>query len=180
MPDTTQSEVLIARDEVFVGRILRVEVDTVRLPDGARATREVVRHPGAVAVVPILPDGRILLVRQYRHAAGKSLWEIPAGKLDVAGESPLECAVRELREETGYAADDWNELFTFYTSPGFTDERIVLFAALELTKVADPVPDEIAEQAAFTRRDLLNMITRGEVDDGKTILAVAWLWMESH
>jgi len=176
MPDTTPSEreELIAREEVFSGRFLRLVVDRVRLPDGSPSTRELVLHPGAVAIIPVLPGGGILLVRQYRHAAGRAMWEIPAGKLDRPGESPRDCAARELREETGYAAKEWDEALTFYTSPGFTDERIILFTARELNRVTEPVPGEIAAQAGFTPDEILPMIFRGEIQDGKTILAVLW------
>ncbi len=179
--DTTPSdrETIIARTEVFSGKILRLVVDRVRLPDGAESTRELVQHPGAVAIIPVLPDGKILLVRQYRHAVGKFMWEVPAGKLDVKGESPLNCAKRELREETGYTASDWDELFAFYTSPGFTNERIVLYTAAGLTKVASPLPDEISDQAGFTQEEIIGLISRGEIEDGKTILGVSWLWAKS-
>ena len=103
------------------------------------------------------------------------MWEIPAGKLDQAGESPLDCAKRELREETGYEAKEWDEALTFYTSPGFTDERIILFTARELNRVTEPVPGEIATQAPFEPDEILRMIAQGEIQDGKTILAVFWL-----
>lgn len=165
------------REEIFSGRFLRLVVDRVELPNGAKSTREFVLHPGAVAILPVLPDGRILLVRQYRHAVGKLLWEIPAGKLDVDGESPRECAARELREETGYVASDWKEILTFYTSPGFTDERIVLFFASGLTRASDPFPGEIESQAEFTLKEAVRMVSRGEIEDAKTILALAWFQM---
>ncbi len=171
---TTLSERVVSRNEVFSGRILRLVVDRVALPDGREADRELVLHPGAVAILPILPDGKILLVRQYRHAVGGSLWEIPAGKLDVAGESPRGCAARELREETGYAASDWEEIFSFYTSPGFTDERIILFFASGLARASDPLPGEIDDQAEFAVEEAMEMISRGEIKDAKTILALAW------
>lgn len=178
--DTTlHNEKIIAREEVFSGKILRLVVDRVRLPDGSISTRELVIHPGAVAIIPILPDGRILLVRQYRHAVGRFMWEIPAGKLDVKGESHLNCAKRELREETGYIASNWDELFAFYTSPGFTNERIVLYTAAGLTKVASPVPGEIAAQAGFTREEIIGLISRSEIEDGKTILGISWLWTKN-
>lgn len=172
----SNNEKIIAREQVFSGKILRLVVDQVKLPDGSTSTREIVLHPGMVAILPILSDGRVLLVRQYRHAVGKSLWEIPAGKLDVTGESPQDCAIRELREETGYAASEWKELFTFYTSPGFTDERGVLFVARGLARVSEPLPDEIDLQRAFFPAEIIDLVSRGEIQDGKTILGVAWLW----
>jgi len=143
----------------------------VRLPDGSEATRELLLHPGAVAILPILEDGRILLVRQYRHAAGKELLEIPAGKLDIPGESPCDCAARELREETGYEATEWEELLTFYTSPGFTTETITLFRATGLTQVSSPLPGEIAGIERLTETELRESIRDGRITDGKTIIA---------
>lgn len=146
-------------------------VDRVRLPNGSESTRELVLHPGAAAILPILPDGRIILVHQYRHPVGQSLWEIPAGKLE-SGEDPLTCAKRELLEETGYEAATWEELLSFYTSPGFTDEQITLFFARDLTKVAEPRPGEITSQDLFEQHRLEKMIASGEIRDGKTMLAL--------
>jgi ADP-ribose pyrophosphatase len=146
-------------------------VDRVRLPDGSESTRELVLHPGAAAILPILPDRRIILVHQYRHPVGQSLWEIPAGKLEP-GEDPLTCAKRELVEETGYEAATWEELLSFYTSPGFTDEQITLFFACDLTKVAEPRPGEITSQDLFEQHRLEKMIALGEIRDGKTMLAL--------
>jgi len=128
-------------------------------------------HPGAVAILPILADGRILLVRQYRHAIGAELLEIPAGKLDVEGESPQECAARELREETGYEASGWEELLTFYTSPGFTNEAITLFRAHDLREVGPATPGEIEAVKRVAPTELHRMIAAGEIIDGKTIIA---------
>ena len=144
----------------------------MELSDGRKADRELVIHPGAVAILPILEDGRILLVRQYRHAVGGELLEIPAGKLDVEGESPLECAIRELREETGYEAGEWKELFTFYTSPGFSDERIVLFRASSLRKIGTPAPGEITGLEPVEAGSVRRSIESGKIVDGKTILAL--------
>lgn len=146
-------------------------VDRVRLPDGSESTRELVLHPGAVAILPILPDGRIILVRQYRHPVGASLWEIPAGKLEP-GEDPLTCAKRELLEETGYEATTWEERLSFYTSPGFTDERITLFSARGLSRVAEPRLGEITSQDLFEQHQLEGMMASGEIRDGKTLLAL--------
>jgi len=144
----------------------------VRLPDGRDAERELVIHPEAVAIIPILDDGRILLVRQYRHAAGRELIEIPGGKLDVEGESPQECAARELAEETGYEAKGWEKLITFYTSPGFTNETITLFRATGLRKVGSPAPGEIAGLEPIEPGSVRRMIESGKIVDGKTIIAL--------
>jgi len=143
----------------------------VRLPDGAVSTREVVLHPGAVAILPIFHDERILLVRQYRHPVNAPLWEIPAGKLE-RGEDALTCAKRELLEETGYEATTWEKLLSFYTSPGFCDEQISLFLAQEFSKATEPAPDEIAAQGLFHPRQLRKMMMTGEIRDGKTLLAL--------
>jgi ADP-ribose pyrophosphatase len=123
----------IATREVYAGRLLKVDLERVRAPDGSEIELEVIRHPGAAAVVPLLSDPsdrdpKIMMLRQYRYAAGGTLWEIPAGVLQP-GETPLACAHRELREETGAQAEKVEHLTTIYTTPGFTDERIHLFWA---------------------------------------------------
>jgi len=153
--------------------LLELHVDQITLPDGSRVTREIVSHPGAAAVVPILPDG-VLLVRQYRHAVRSYLWEIPAGKLEL-GEKPLCCAQRELAEETGYVAKDWAELASFYTSPGFSDEQITLFHASDLQKETSRRTDEIADCRVFPLPHIEQMILRSKITDAKTILAIAWI-----
>jgi ADP-ribose pyrophosphatase len=144
------------------------------LPDGRETTREIVRHPGAAAVVP-LKDGAVLLVKQNRHAVGADLLEIPAGKLDVPGEDPVECARRELREETGYVAGTLESLGAFYSSPGFTDERYYLYLATELEQV-DPVPDHDNGEpisAEWLRLDAaVDAVTSGRIVDAKTALGL--------
>jgi len=150
--------------------LVHAVVDQVRRPDGSIFTREVVLHPGAVAIFPLLHDGRILLVRQYRHPVGATLWEIPAGRLEQ-GEKALACAKRELLEETGYEAARWERLLSFFSSPGFCDEQISLFLARDLKKVAEPIPGEIDAQELFDRQRLHEMIGSGEIRDGKTLLA---------
>jgi len=120
---------------VFEGRLISVHVDEVARADGTTASREVVRHPGAAAVVPLLPEGRVVMIRQYRHAAGRVLWELPAGTLD-AGEAPEKCARRELVEEVGYEAGELSLLFSTYLSPGYSTELIHIFLARHLKEVA--------------------------------------------
>ena len=130
-----------------------------------------VLHPGAVAILPIFHDERILLVRQYRHPVETELWEIPAGKLEE-GEDAMTCAKRELLEETGYEAASWEKLLSFYTSPGFCNEQITLFLARELSKATEPTPGEITAQGVFGPRKLKKMAKTGEIRDGKTLLAL--------
>lgn len=138
---------------------------------------EMVRHPGASAVVPFLdpfdsPDPRILLIRQYRYAASGYVYEIPAGRLDP-GEAPADCAARELREETGYSAADLIPLTTFYTTPGFTDEQIHLFAASGLTEGdSQTESDEVLDLAPVTLSRAMAMIASGELVDGKSMIGV--------
>ncbi len=139
--------------------------------DGTETTREVVVHPGATAIVPILPNSDILLVRQYRHAVSTDLWEIPAGKIDP-GEDPLSCARRELREETGHSAETWVELATFFTTPGFSNERITLFRALGLRPVKGFHPGEIDACRPFPQTALAEMIASRQIDDGKTLIGL--------
>jgi ADP-ribose pyrophosphatase len=161
----------VAHESVFRGRLLDVYVDRIESRNGTQKTREVVEHPGAAAIVPILPGGDILLVRQYRHAVTADLWEIPAGKIDP-GEDPLSCARRELREETGYVAERWTELAAFFTTPGFSNERITLFRASDLRRVEDPTPGEIDASRPFARTALAGMIASGALDDGKTLVGL--------
>jgi 8-oxo-dGDP phosphatase len=123
--------------ELAAGRIVSYREDTVRMPDGKQVRREYIEHPGAVAVVAIDEAGRVLMIRQYRHAAGWQLWEVPAGLRDAAGEPPLETAKRELAEEAGYRAARWRELADFYTSPGISSERLIVYLAGDL----EPVPE---------------------------------------
>ena len=133
----------ITSELVYQGPIINVRRDEVELPDGRRSFREVVEHPGAVAILAITDDEQVLLVRQYRHATGEVLWEVPAGKLDM-GEDPRACANRELAEETGYRAQSLEPLVSFFTSPGFANELLHVFLATGLKKgVARPEADEL-------------------------------------
>jgi len=158
---------------VFEGRMISVEVDRVRFADGAEAVREVVRHPGAVVVVPLLSDGRVLLERQFRYPAGLELVELPAGKLDP-GEDPLECARRELAEETGHGAASWRLLASFYSAPGFCDEVMHCFLAEGLAPGAQghTDDDERIELLAVPWAEALAMIDSGAIRDAKSIAGV--------
>jgi 8-oxo-dGDP phosphatase len=143
--DTAEVWPVSATRQLTDGRIVRVRRDQVRMPDGESVSREVVEHPGAVAIVALDDSGQVLLIRQYRHPVGRKLWEIPAGLRDVDGEPPLETARRELLEEAGYLAADWQVLADYFSSPGISSERLRVFLARDLTLVPEPereyVPD---------------------------------------
>jgi ADP-ribose pyrophosphatase len=164
------TERLVSSHTVFQGRLISVRVDEVELPGGARALREVVVHPGAVAIVPALPGDRVVMIRQYRHPAGKVLCELPAGTL-APGELPADCARRELREETGYQAGDLRPLFSMYLSPGYCTELIHLFLATGLQPLAGTGgdSDERVEPFIVTLPEALAMIASGEIQNAATI-----------
>ncbi|HEY3423695.1 MAG TPA: NUDIX hydrolase [Negativicutes bacterium] len=165
-------EKFISSKVAFSGRILKVNTDTVQLPNGKEATREVVLHPGAIAVVPILDDGSIVLVRQYRYPVGVTLLEIPAGKLD-AGENPDDCVLRELKEETGYIPGKIHKLASIFTTPGFTNEVIHLYVAEDLklaTQCLDE--DEFIAVENYTREQVKAMLADGIINDAKTMLGL--------
>lgn len=162
---------------IHTGRVINLDVDRVRFPDGSTGELEIVRHPGASAIVPFLSDPRgddpqLLLIRQYRYAAGGYLHEIPAGRLHP-GEEPLECARRELREETGCTAASIEPMFWMFTTPGFTDERIHVFLATGLTMgTASLEADEFVETVTLPLSEALAMIERGQIQDAKTALSI--------
>jgi ADP-ribose pyrophosphatase len=160
----------------FAGRLLRLEVDRVRLPDGGESVRELIRHPGAAVIVPVLPDGRVIFVRQYRYPTGEVLLELPAGKLEW-GEDPLECARRETAEETGHRPARTEKLGAFYTAPGFSDEIIhaYLVTDLEPDPEATTDGDENLDVVVLSPEDVGRLMARAELRDAKTIAALA-LW----
>ena len=159
----------IDNHEAFSGRLLKVQVDLVRLPDGAEATREYVRHPGAVAVVAVLDNGNLLFERQYRYPLRRVFLEIPAGKID-AGEDILACAVRELREETGYEAAEWTYLGVIHPCIGYSDERIEFFLARGLNHVGHALDDEeFLEVLELSPAHAMAGVLDGTITDGKTI-----------
>lgn len=170
----------LSSKRVYSGRVINVDIDTVRFPNGSTGELEMVRHPGASAVVPFLSeldadDPQILLIKQYRHATNDFIYEIPAGKLD-GGEDPSECAKRELREETGCTARKMEHLYTFYTTPGFTDETIHAFMAtgLERGDVAHE-KDEFMSVETVTLSRALELIQTGVLKDAKTALAILYV-----
>ena len=169
-----QEEKTINSKEVYTGRIIKVREDQVLLSNGNQAEREIVMHPGGVTVIAIADDDSILLVQQYRKPAEESLFELPAGKLEI-GEDPLESAKRELIEETGYQAGKIDHLFTFYTSPGFCDEVIHLYIARNLKDVGvNPDQDEILENHSIKKEDIIEMIKTGKIKDSKTIIGLLY------
>lgn len=173
--DPHLTEQTTAREELLKGHFLHVVRETVRLPDGGTATREFVLHPGAVAVVPLLDDGRIVLERQYRHATKQVHIEIPAGKLD-AGEEPLACGQRELLEETGYVAREWAYAFTMYPTVAYSDEAIHIWFARGLEhRGARLDAGEFLDVFTATPAEFLQWCREGKVRDSKTLAAAAWI-----
>ncbi len=167
-----EKERFLSSSMKFEGRMLKLSVDTVQLPSGKSATREVVHHPGASAVVVRRDDGCILLERQYRYPLDEVIWEIPAGKLD-AGEDPLACAKRELEEETGLCANDWTYLGPILTTPGFCDEVLHIYLAGQIyegNRAWDE--DEYVELFYKTPEEIKDMILKNELTDGKTLAAL--------
>lgn len=165
-------EKVLERKIIFEGRLLKFRVDKVELSNGVISTREVVEHRGAVAILPILPDGNIIFVRQFRLPAGKILLEIPAGTLSP-NEEPLECAKRELQEETGYIAGKWRRLISLYLAPGYSTECIHIFLAEDLRAGArKPDEDEEIKVCQLSLKEALEMVKKGEVEDAKTVSAL--------
>ena len=183
-PDAPFAERLVASELLHHGRILELRADTVERADGRRARRDVVVHPGAVAIVAVDPEGRILLVRQYRHPAGRALLEIPAGTLDRdpasgATADPDVAARRELEEETGYRAERWERLTDFWTAPGFATERMFLYLAMDLAPAGpdrlEPDEDEALELVRLPWRDAVAAAEHGEIGDAKSLVGILWL-----
>lgn len=167
-------EMRLRGETVYSGKILTVQEDVVTLPDGNEARREIVRHSGACCVVAIDDDRNLLLVRQFRYALNKQFLEVPAGKLDIVGESPLEAAKRELLEETGFKASNWLDLGAIYPSPGYCDEVIYLYVATKLTRAGDLNLDEgeFLQVEKYSLDDISEKILYGIIQDAKTICAI--------
>lgn len=157
---------------LYNGKIFDVVLEKVTLPNGVVKNREIVRHPGAAAMVPLLDDGNVVLIKQYRHAVGRFLWEIPAGTLEP-NEDPIACAQRELAEETGYTAAALDKLTEILPAPGYTDEHIHIFLSTGLTQAEqDLQDDEVLKAEAIAFDTALDMITGGEIQDAKTIVGL--------
>jgi ADP-ribose pyrophosphatase len=173
--DEHLTEVTVSAEAVWRGRFLDVRSDTVALPNGAHTTREYIVHPGAVMMVPLLPDGRLLMERQYRYPMGRVMLEFPAGKID-AGEAPFACAVRELAEETGYRAAEWARAGILHNAIAYSNEGIEIWFARGLV-AGQPQLDvgEFLDVVSHTAAELDAMVARGEVTDAKTLIGLLWL-----
>jgi ADP-ribose pyrophosphatase len=166
-------EQVLQTDEIYRGRKIGLRVDQVRMADGRETTREVVFHPGAVAIVPLLPDGRVIMIRQYRHATDEVLLELPAGTRDQPGEAPIDTAARELIEETGYRAGQLIHLADFYTAPGFCNELMSLYVATDLAPGDQNLMDDEAIGVELLSLDEAHgLIVAGTIRDAKTIVGL--------
>ena len=173
--DPHLQEIGVSAAQVWHGKLLDVRRDTVRLPDGHEATREYVVHPGAVMTVPILDDGRVVVVRQYRYPVGLAMFEFPAGKID-AGEPPFDCAVRELAEETGYRAMQWARAGVLHNAVAYSTEAIeVWFARGLVAGAAQLDPGEFVDVQAMSVAELDALAGSGELTDAKTLIGLLWL-----
>jgi len=165
---------VVKHEEIYHGKVVSLYVDTIRLPTGATAIREVVHHPGGVVAVPVLDDGRLVLIRQFRYPLQKYILEFPAGKLDISL-PPLETIAREVEEETGYRAREIRHETSIYTSPGILDEVVHLFIARGLVPAVQALEDgEHITVEAYTPEECLRKIETGEIADAKTILGILW------
>jgi ADP-ribose pyrophosphatase len=166
---------LLEKEKIYRGSIIELSLHHIQYDSGRKTVREIVEHPGGAVIVPLFDNGDILLVRQYRHPVEQEVLELPAGKLNK-GEDPLLCAQRELREETGYEAEEWQKLTTIFSTPGFCDEKLHLYLAAKLSLHPEGKMLEEGELSLQTIRIPLNkavkMIDQGEILDGKTITAI--------
>ncbi len=163
---------------IYTGKVITLNVDTVQLPNGITVDLETIRHPGAAAVVPVKDDGTVVLIRQFRHAAGGFIYEIPAGKL-APGEDPLHCASRELEEEVGYRASTFELLSSIFTAPGFADEVIHVYKATGLTKGRQHLDrDEVLDVIEMPLSEAIAKIEDGTIRDGKTIVGLQAVYIK--
>ena len=173
--DSSLAEHCVSSTQAWHGRFLDVRTDRVRLPDGSETSREYIVHPGAAAMIPILPDGRILLVRQFRYALRATFLEIPAGKLDP-GEHSFDTAVRELREETGYEAAEWAYMTRLHPAIGFATEVMDLYLCRNLREVGRALDEgEFLDLVPTSVPDMVSMLRAGRLTDVKTQIATFWL-----
>jgi len=175
-------EITTQTTPIYKGKIVHLQVDDVTLPNGKSAKREIIKHPGAVAIIAITNEGKLVMVEQYRKALERSIVEIPAGKLE-SGEEPIHTARRELEEETGYGAHQFKYLQAFATSPGFADEIIHLFVATDLYHIensAELDEDEFVELLEVSLEEAQAMVADGRIYDAKTAFAVLWLALQQE
>ena len=173
-------EKTLRTEKIFEGRVISLQVDEVKLPDGKTGKREIIKHPGAVAVIAVTDEGKVIFVEQYRKAMERTLVEIPAGKLEK-GEEPLLSAARELEEETGYEAAEMLPLISFYTSPGFADELVHIFLAKGLTlkeNAAGLDEDEFVDLLELSLEEAKECLANGRIMDAKTAYAVQYLELQ--
>ena len=176
MNDAELIEKKISSEKIFDGVLLHVMRDRVELPNGHESVREWIKHPGASAVIPLLPDGNIILVKQYRYPVGRVTLEIPAGKLDKPDEDPIECARRELSEETGYSAEKMWKLTAIATTVGFSNEWIHIYAATGLhSGKQHPDDDEFINCVKVPLTEAVSMVGRGEIFDAKSAIGILLL-----
>ncbi|NMA49659.1 MAG: NUDIX hydrolase [Tissierellia bacterium] len=168
----TYEEKTMKSEKLYEGKIINLRIDTVELPDKKYSKREIVEHPGGVAIVGITDENEILLVKQYRKAVDRVLLELPAGKIEV-NEEPKETAFKELKEETGYSTENLEYLLEFYTSPGFSTEKVYIFLAENMEKGEQELESgEYIEVESYKIDDLIKMIKKGEIIDSKTIIGI--------
>jgi ADP-ribose pyrophosphatase len=173
--DSHLRETRIDGELAYDGHFLKVTRDRIKLPDGSETVRELIRHPGAVVILPLLPDGRVLLERQFRYPNDRVFIEFPAGKIDP-GESSLATARRELEEETGYTAKEWNFVCTIHNAIAYSDEHLDIFLARDLSAGEAKLDEgEFLELFTATVPELLEMVRKGEITDVKTIIGSFWL-----
>lgn len=168
-------EQTISSDKIYTGRVISLRVDTVEVPKKGYKKREIVEHPGAVGIVAITPENKIVLVRQFRKAIEKSIWEIPAGKLEQY-ENPKDCAIRELEEETGYKAKNLKLIHKFYTSAGFSNQKIFIYLATDLEKGDQRLEDgEFLDVYEIEVDKAYEMLDKNEIEDAKTSIGLLLL-----
>lgn len=173
--DKHLKETQLDSKNVYDGHFLKIQSDTVHLPDGKTATREYIKHPGAVVILPLFDDGAILLERQFRYPLNRVFIEFPAGKIDP-GEDPLECAKRELREETGYTASRWDFVCTIHNAIAYSDEHLEIYLARDLQAGESALDDgEFLDTFKAPVADMLEWVKEGKVTDVKTVIGTFWL-----
>lgn len=179
MADSASNRSNVVRT-IYTGKVVTLNIDTVALPNGVTVDLEIVRHPGAAAVVPLKDDDTVVLIRQFRHAAGGFIYEIPAGKLHP-GEDPLDCASRELEEEIGYKASSFELLASIFTAPGFTDEVIRVYKATGLAQGRQQLDrDEVLEIVEMPLPDAIRKIDEGTIRDAKTIVGLQAVYLRKR